>query len=179
MSSPIPERSSTDEEAVQGPNVAPDGKASVQDILNRRVSLPRFISDLPMFSGRIDRTGYWLGWLYRLPMIPLPLIGIWFIRSYPDQWLQFVGAGWGLGFFTAAVLLVVAIGGLSELSLIIRRGHDLAGTNALGERPSFAGLQFAPGNPQLNRYGPPIHSRNPLVVLGLRPATPRVPKDLQ
>lgn len=133
---------------------------------------PHF-SSLPLFSGRLGVGGYWLGQVYIFLlalMLVIAVLGVgnqlYFTNADPMVTL--------LAFITTTIISVIFIFSLLifELSLIIRRSHDIA---TLGNNDPllfyfFHGpmVLFGKGDIHPNKYGAPIATINPLIILGLK-----------
>lgn len=150
---------------------------------SQSVTAPRttpHFSGLALFSGRLSVGGYWMGQLYLLLLVltlivALAGIGQQFYYLTADPFMSLVT----FAIFTGGSVLFIFSLVLLELSLFVRRSHDIAKLGS--DDPMlfyfFHGpmLLFGKGDSQTNKYGPPVTSVNPLVVLGLKAPPTKYP----
>ncbi len=152
----------------------PPPDTAPKSILTTKVPTPAFFDRMTLFRYRIGRAGYLLGHVYLgVPTLisagaELYLLAYLFHSPQSDEiftnpWIQLLIP---VQFGYLAVLIIL------EISLTIRRKRDI---ETFGDDPveyyllsSFV-LLLRKGDEHENKYGPPpVFSRNPLVVLGLK-----------
>jgi uncharacterized membrane protein YhaH (DUF805 family) len=151
---------------------------------------------LGMFGRRMGRLSYFLGAIYTLaPLLivaVLQIINHFIISASSNSAMSsmdsmnnnMMGSSSGSSSSEILNIISVIIGAATIIALIpiglslqFRRWHDLGKSGwyiLLSLIPffgSFVGLYllFAPGKPEDNIYGPPVHSNSFLVVLGFKP----------
>ena len=138
---------------------------------------PQSPPKLGMFERRIGRLGFFLGIVYWAAILFIPIILQLLIRAVSrgslspnalTSLLNIISILSGI----AGVILFIPI----VISLYVRRLHDLDQSGLLTflwlvpivNFIFYLYLQFAPGNKNLNQYGPPIPSLNYWVVIGIK-----------
>lgn len=127
-----------------------------------------------LFSGRLSRRGFWIGHVYVFGLFWL----LYLVPYWIGELLTRAGNGYPLSnpWSSTWFILVLAVTATLGQSILVRRAHDaqeMADDASVylvgGDRFS---LRFNPywraGDKGANRYGPPMTSLHPLVILGLR-----------
>lgn len=153
-------------------SVEPEDDEPTDSMLSRNVPVPDFIRNLTLFSGRIGRREYWLGQLYSLLLV-LIVIGPMYTYAvtHKSSLLQLDS---NVIYIAMVVLfLYIPLSSLLELSLIVRRVHDMERINRSDPVAYYLFahflIMFGAGDKDTNGYGAPLaHTHNPLVILGLK-----------
>jgi len=127
-----------------------------------------------LFSGRLSRRGFWIGHIY--------VSGIFWLLYLAPYWIGELLTRAGNGYplsnpwsFTWFVLVLAVTATLGQ-SILVRRAHDsqeMADDASVylvgGDRFTLRlNPYWRAGDKGVNRYGPPMNSLHPLVILGLR-----------
>ena len=150
----------------------PTADNQLPPILAKEVQLPAFLTNLTLFRYRLDQRGFILGHVYILLIAIVfsgAAFGLWLSTRHIEDIARLSQIG-----YTFIAIALPCIGFIMTLSysMVIRRGHDLAEKDAQS-RVSMVGvysfvLLFADSDKAENKYGAPVHSLNPFVILGLK-----------